>query len=134
MIPTMQTAPVGQLARALAPDDFASGMYVAVLSVRVEFMPCGMFGELNAASEPVQVSVMPWDDDTPAAMRIAEYCLPFVLVRKPCCGTMTLDTRRYALVQVSEEFGNAVFAEAKRLRREAERKEKRSRKKAKSDS
>lgn len=132
MIPTLQTAPVGQLARALAPDDYTAGIYIAVLRVRAEFMPCGMFGEMNADAEPVRVSLMPWDEDLPAAMQVIEYCLPFVFVRKPCGGTMTLDTRRYALVRMSEEFGNAVFAEAKRLRREAERKEKRARKQEKS--
>ena len=68
----------------------------------------------------------------PAVMQAIEYCLPFVFVRKPCGRTMTLDTRRYALVQTSEQFGNAVFAAAKRLRREAERKEKRAKKTAKS--
>ncbi len=132
MIPTLQAAQVGQLARVLAPDDYAVGIYIAVLRVRVEFMPCGMFGEISADAQPVTVSLMPYDDDIPAVMQVIEYCLPFVFVRKPCGRTMTLDTRRYALVQTSEQFGNAVFAEAKRLRREAERKEKRAKKKAKS--
>lgn len=131
MIPTLQTAQVGQLARVLAPDDYATGIYVAVLRVRVEYMPCGMFGEMSADAQPVTVSLMPYEDEIPAAMQVVEYCLPFVFVRKPCAKTMTLDTRRYALVRVSEEFGQAVFAEAKRLRREAQRKEKRAQKKAK---
>ena len=29
MIPTLQTAQVGQLARVLAPDDYAVGIYIA---------------------------------------------------------------------------------------------------------
>ncbi len=130
----IQAAPVGQLARVLAFDDFAPGLFVAALRVQVEFMPCGMFGEMSAGSEPVLVSMMPWDQDLPAAMRIVEYCLPFVLVRKPCGRMLTLDTRRFTLVQVSEAFGGAVFAEAKLLRRKAKRKKERSKTRAKSDS
>ena len=126
MIHTTQTARVGQLARVLAPDDFKTGIYVAVLRVRVEFLSCGFFGAVTSDTELVTFSIMPCDDDIPAAMRVVEFCLPFVLVRKPCGKTITLDTRRYALVQVSKEFGKSVFGEAKRLRREAEGKKKRS--------
>ncbi len=34
MIPTLQAAQVGQLAWVLAPDDYAVGIYIAVLRVR----------------------------------------------------------------------------------------------------
>ncbi len=127
-----QTASESRLACVLAPDDFATGIYIAILKVRHEYISCGFFSGIDPNAQPFQVSMMPWDDEPLVVMRVVEYCLPFALVRKPCGEVVTIDTRRYVLAQVSDRFGKTIFAEAKRLRREACRKKNRATKNAES--
>lgn len=117
MTTTTQTVPADRLARVLAPDDFAPGIFITVLRVRNEYFPCGIFSEVNEDTRPVQVQMMPWNDEQLGTMRVIEFCLPFVLVRKPTGDTITLDTRQYQFAQLSDTFGQAVFAEARRARK-----------------
>lgn len=117
MTTTTQTVPADRLARVLAPDDLATGIFINVLRVRNEYFPCGIFSEVNEHTRPVQVQMMPWNDEQLGTMRVIDFCLPFVLVRKPTGEAVTLDARQYQFAQLSDTFGQAVFAEARRARK-----------------
>lgn len=104
-----------QLARPRAPEDVRRGDYVSVLHVVGEHLCCEQLAQAQYRSvEPVRIAWLPFGDPTP--MKVLEVCLPFVLVREADGAPRTLDTRRYRLARVTEEFARKAFKRLKLLK------------------
>lgn len=98
------------ISKLLAPEDIQRGMFVSILNVVIEHLPCSLFGE--ESRKPLELQRLLWlpDDDDELPLKIIEVCLPFVLVADPKEKIRTLDVRRYRLAQLSDDYGRKVFS------------------------
>lgn len=106
---------VSTLSRRLTPEDIRPGIYIGVLweNHQVFQPPCDAIS--FEAPKSVMVPCLNCSDGVPR--RVLSICLPFVQVEKPDGTLESLDTRRFALVELSEEFGLEAFTRpAKRSR------------------
>lgn len=103
----MKKQDVIQTAQVVPPEDIRVGDYVVVMHVVMEHLMDSCVVESWKGIEQVRILWMPWEDSAP--MKVAEVCLPFVLVKKPDRKHVLLDTRRYRLARIPCEFGRTAF-------------------------
>jgi hypothetical protein len=104
------------VAKPLAPEDIRRGMYVMRLQEICEIL--GFWLDDIDKTSITRVARTPWRSQMP--LRVAEVCLPFLLVEdaKGRCGT--LDVRQVKLAQVSDRFGREAVLRARAKRERAE--------------
>jgi hypothetical protein len=107
------------LARAIAPEDLDPGVFVTVLHVVGEHLPMFCADESSwKAIKPLRVLWLP-----PAflgagePLKVEAVCLPWVLVKEAAGSVHTLDTRRYHLARLSEDYGKRAWKMLKERRR-----------------
>lgn len=95
------------LARRLAPEDFAPGMYVTILHAVVERWPSAFCEAYEWKSPPVYHQLVPPFAGMP--FRVVGVCLPFVLLQRADGVHWTGDLRRYRFARLSDRFGAEAF-------------------------
>ena len=112
--------------KTLAPEDIRVGQYVMELRMIVEFprIPCD--GDEWKSIRTVRLALTPWCTGEP--MRVRALCLPFVRVKYANGRHGTVDVRRWELAAVTDAYGEAIFARAKRKRRKKKRRKRREKK------
>ena len=115
------------LARPIAPEDLAPGIFINILHDVEESYP--LFASCEPAAPPPRVttyvSIPQW---ATGPLRVLAVCLPFVLVEFDCGMKRQLDVRRASLVRVPDEYGRAAFGRrACEKREDAGKKRKRKR-------
>lgn len=116
------------LARLIAPEDLAPGVYINVLHDVEESHP--LFASCEPSAPPPRVSTYASIPQWPLGpLRVVAVCLPFVLVEFDCGQKRQLDVRRAALVRVPEEYAKAAFGKRARDESESGKKKRKRRKK-----
>jgi hypothetical protein len=98
------------VSRSLAAEDLRCGDFVAILHEITEwpsFFWCCADPQLLPPEELVRLVTRSSDAGTP--LKVKAISLPFVFVRKPCGGHLTLDVRQHRLVRLSAEYARAVW-------------------------
>ena len=97
------------VARSLAPEDLRLGDYVTVLAEIVEWP--SFYWHCDAQVWPPQepVRLQRYSDDGGTPLKIKAICLPFVFVKKPCGGHLTLDIRQHRLVRLPLAYARPVW-------------------------
>ena len=97
------------VARSLAPEDLRRGDYVTVISEIVEwpsfYWHCD--SQVWPPQEPIRLRRYSEEGGTP--LKIKAICLPFVFVKKPCGGHLTLDIRQHRLVRLPLPYARTVW-------------------------
>ena len=99
-----------QLSRSLAAEDLRCGDFVAILHEIVEwpsFFWCAADPQLLPPEEPVRLVTRSNAAGVP--LKVKAISLPFVFVKRPCGGPLTLDVRRHRLVRLSDEYARKVW-------------------------
>lgn len=116
---TTDTNILGQ--RVRSPEDLRVGDFVAVTHTRYEFVPDNLEPILGGQEiEPIMLTGLPSDAGTP--MKVIERCLPFLIGETAYDLRVVIDTRRHALIRVSEAY--AMAAKPKPKKDEKKRKSK----------
>jgi hypothetical protein len=84
------------VARPLAPEDIAAGMFVAVLHEHESMMP---FFLADTVHDVQNVNPVAWRTIPEKArpMKVVSVCVPFVLAERPSGKAVTLDVRQTSL-------------------------------------
>jgi hypothetical protein len=103
------------VAKTAAPEDLEPGQFVAALFTLTEHLT---MAEVCGVDNPWQrrgVVRTRWlpREDVGVPFRIAEVCIPFVLLERPDGRYVTLDIRRVQLARVSERYGRKAFKRLK---------------------
>ncbi len=125
-MPTTTTKQIS-LARVIAPEDLAPGIFINILHDIDESVPFLTSCEtpLTPPRVTTYVSIPQW---ATGPLRVLAVCLPFVLVEFDCGMKRQLDVRRASLVRVPEEYGRVAFGKrACEKREDAGKKRKRKR-------
>lgn len=97
------------LAKLVAADDICRGDFVAVLNEVHEFpsflWPCD--SDLTPIHEPVRIGWRSADSGQP--LKVIDFCLPFVLVKRPSGRHETLDMRSNQLVKLDERYARRAW-------------------------
>ena len=99
-----------QLSRSLAAEDLRCGDFVAILHEIVEwpsFFWCGADPQLLPPEEPVRLLTRSSQAGMP--LKVKAISLPFVFVKRPCGGHLTLDVRQHRLVRLSDDYAREVW-------------------------
>lgn len=95
------------MARSLAPEDIAAGMYVAVLHIQHQFL---MYRDNPAGDNELYICPIvrrPCVAELPR--KVVGVCLPYVVVRNHDRKTEMLDTRSVRLARVDTQFAKAAI-------------------------
>jgi hypothetical protein len=92
-----------KISKPVAPEDLQPEMYVAALTMMIELLPRGCDEPEWKKPEVVRTVWLPVED-VGVPLRVVEVCLPFVLVEQPSGKHQTLDTRRYRLARLSDQY------------------------------
>ena len=105
------------LAKSLAPEDVCVGDYVAPLHERYDFPSFFWCSDAALAdrAETVTIRLMARGNNIP--LKVKAVCLPFVLVKHPLRGTLTLDVRRYQLARLDPAYAALVIRALKRRKK-----------------
>jgi len=118
-----------EFSRPVAPEDLRIGDYVAVLSIRREYLPSVCAGDTEFRPvRPYRVELSDWCDGEP--LRIVAVCLPFAAARSPLGRVQWLNLRSDTLVRLSRAYGRTAVRAA-RDKKSPEDEEDRSEKKRK---
>src|SRR2546423_12265424 len=102
------------LAKPIAPEDLARDTYVAALFIFTQHLTWAeLCGEDDWRRRGVVRTCWLPSRDIGLPLRIAEICLPFLLIERPDGTFAVIDTRQVRLGRLSERFGRKAF---KRLR------------------
>lgn len=103
------------LSKSVAPEDIRPGQYITLLREVHEFV------NLWAASDPLikrdlllRAEFIAEDAGLP--LRVVSVCLPFVLAEAPNQKHRTLDTRRYAIARLDENYARKAMKRLSRIR------------------
>lgn len=97
------------VSRSLAGEDLRCGDFVAILHEIVEwpsfFWSCDP--QLLPPDEPVRLMCRSSDGGTP--LKVKAISLPFVFVKEPSGGHLTLDVRKHRLARLSPEYARLAW-------------------------
>lgn len=100
------------VARTLAPEDIAEGMYIAVLHEHESVIPMYLADNLFDVEnlKPYHWRTIP---EKVRPMKVVGVCVPYVLAETTSGKSRLLDIRKTSLAGLSDQFGKVAF---KRLR------------------
>ena len=92
--------------RIRSPEDIRPGDFIAVTHTRFELIPDNLEPMLGGTEiEPIRLTALPNEAGTP--MKVIALCLPFVIGETAYAARVVVDTRRHALIRVSEDYAMA---------------------------
>jgi hypothetical protein len=92
--------------RVRSPEDIRVGDFIVVSQTRYQYVPDNLEPMLGGTEiEPISLTALPGDAGTP--MKVIERCLPFVIGETAHDARVVIDTRRHALMKVSEAYAMA---------------------------
>lgn len=99
--------------RVRSPEDIRVGDFIAVTHTRYELIPDNLEPTLCGQEiEPIMLTGLPGDAGTP--MKVIERCLPFLIGETAYDQRVVIDTRRHALIKVSEAYAMAAKPKPKK--------------------
>ena len=97
------------LAKPLAPEDVRVGDYVSPLHETLDFASFLWCADGTFADRSETVPIRFVADNSGQPLKVQAVCLPFVLVKHPVRGTLTLDVRRHQLARLDRAYARLAW-------------------------